>query len=80
MEDQLATLIYEYLSSYIKDTHSFGLKILNIQSSSDTSMLFMVELTSFKVNVPVLSLQIVVAEPMVSHAESRRTCISVSVR
>jgi len=32
--------------------------------------------TWFKVKVPVLSLQIVVAEPIVSHAESLLTCIA----
>jgi len=35
------------------------------------------EPTWFKVKVPVLSLQIVVAEPMVSQADSLRTCIIV---
>lgn len=32
------------------------------------------QFTSFNVNVPVLSLQMVVAEPIVSQAESLRTC------
>ena len=36
--------------------------------------------TWFKVKVPVLSLQIVVAEPIVSQAESRRTCNSTSIK
>ena len=79
MEDQLLPL-YENSYHLIKNTQSFGLKILDIQLNSKASMCFTVKLTSFKVNVPVLSLQIVVAEPMVSHAESRRTCISMFVR
>ena len=37
------------------------------------------EHTWLSVNVPVLSLQIVVAEPIVSQAESLRTCISKGV-
>jgi hypothetical protein len=35
------------------------------------------EPTWFKVKVPVLSLQIVVAEPMVSQADNLRTCTIV---
>jgi hypothetical protein len=41
--------------------------------------IFSSRFTWFKVKVPVLSLQIVVAEPMVSQAESRRTCDSTSI-